>query len=147
LEKDRPVGAKWDTLLKNLHFISTLRKEGKIGSAKIAVVVMRDNIDQLEDLVDLTKTLGFDRILLQPMSGDYPQNIFFHRDMEALSKLHRLLNETTFEDPVVDLWGVRKLKREDWESFVDTFSVEEERFHTRIRRKFTNVVSSRLSSK
>jgi MoaA/NifB/PqqE/SkfB family radical SAM enzyme len=141
------VGGRWDTLLKNLHFISRLRKKGDLGSAKIAVVVMRDNIEQLEGLVDLTRELGFDRILLQPMSRDYPQNIFFHKDMEALSRLHHLLNKPAFNDPIVDLWGVRKLKGSDWKSFVDTFSEEEERLPARIRAKLAGIVKSKLDLK
>lgn len=54
--------ARWDTISRNLEFISALRREGEIDLFEIHVVAQRRNIHQLFDIVMLASDLGADAV-------------------------------------------------------------------------------------
>lgn len=113
------INAKWNILLENLSLISRLRKSGKIPHVSIATVVMKENINQLKDLVRLTKECNFDCIKFQPIIGDLSeQNIFYHRNLKYLEMLNRTLNDHLLDDEIVDLWSIRAFKEDNWKKIV-----------------------------
>jgi wyosine [tRNA(Phe)-imidazoG37] synthetase (radical SAM superfamily) len=55
-------GGDWDQLISNLHFISSLRKEKKIGRFVITFVTRVKNYETIPDFVELGKKLGVDNV-------------------------------------------------------------------------------------
>lgn len=52
--------AKWDTVLDNLKFVQELRKNGEIEMFEFHVVVQKDNVNELVDIVKLAMSLDAD---------------------------------------------------------------------------------------
>ena len=55
-------GAKWETVMENLHLAGEVRKTGKLKELSILCVVQRDNFRELEDIVLLGQKAGVDNI-------------------------------------------------------------------------------------
>lgn len=54
--------AQWDTVLKNLEFIQSLRNSGEIDLFEFHVVVQTDNIDELADIIQMAVNYDADAI-------------------------------------------------------------------------------------
>jgi len=55
-------GARWDTLCRNMTFISYLRKSGQIDTLQLQFVVQADNRCELEDMVRLAASWNADAV-------------------------------------------------------------------------------------
>lgn len=55
-------GGNWDRLQQNLRFLSTLRREDRIGQFKLNMTVQVDNYPEMPALVELGTALGCDEV-------------------------------------------------------------------------------------
>ncbi|WP_419786788.1 radical SAM protein [Pseudodesulfovibrio sp.] len=70
------VGAKWDVLLQNMRIMADMRKTRPGWHIYLEPVVMRRNLHQLCDLIDLSDEYGFE-FRVTPIRGNYlEENIF-----------------------------------------------------------------------
>jgi MoaA/NifB/PqqE/SkfB family radical SAM enzyme len=99
-------GGKWETLCKNMEYISSLKTAGHIKEIKLRFVVQKGNAHQLEDFVELGKKWNIDAIYFQRL-GNYgnftdeafaEQSIFSHKNTllrdEVVKTINKLINET-----------------------------------------------------
>jgi MoaA/NifB/PqqE/SkfB family radical SAM enzyme len=88
-------GAKFDTLIKNLRLINSMRKQYSSNmQLHLNVTVMRSNYFQLLDFVEFAKEHGFSSILFRPVQGNFtsPENIFVNRDEDALAFIAEIMS-------------------------------------------------------
>jgi organic radical activating enzyme len=54
------VGGSWKKLMQNLEFISILKREKKIAKVRLDFVVQKNNYNEMQDFVEISKKFGFD---------------------------------------------------------------------------------------
>ena len=90
--------AKFQELLANIKLINSLRKKHnfKNMSFRMHTVVMNSNYRELEKFVDFAKEYEFDALHLMPIWGnlDSPENIFYHKNEEALNYIKENIGKT-----------------------------------------------------
>lgn len=76
-------GAKWEILLENLKYISSLRKDGQIVSLRFNFVVQLDNFEQMKGFVKLAKRYNADAVWFQRIAnwGTIPKEEFLELDV------------------------------------------------------------------
>jgi MoaA/NifB/PqqE/SkfB family radical SAM enzyme len=86
-------GARFEDLLKSIEMFNAYRQSnsGRGSSTIINLVVMRSNYRELEGFIDFAKRYRFDRLQLTPVDIDSQENIFLHRDTEALGYIERVM--------------------------------------------------------
>lgn len=106
-------GGDFQTLLANLDFISTLRRNREIRRLRLNLVVQRANYLEMKALIELGKSLGADRVTLSRITdwATYPLQEF--RDADIASPSHpeheaflNVLRDPIFADEVVDLYNI-----------------------------------------
>lgn len=110
-------GGVWEPTLRNVEFISSLRRQGTIEEFGILFVVQTRNFREMRDFVRLGKRLGCDRIMFHELVnfGSYPEGEFERRSIVAPNHPHHLellteLQDPIFDDPCVDLTNLRSLR-------------------------------------
>jgi MoaA/NifB/PqqE/SkfB family radical SAM enzyme len=87
-------GSRFEDLIKTLGFLNQAkdRGEGKSLVLVMIVTVMRSNYYELEKIVDFARRYNFDRVVLQPIKGNYDndENIFFYNDIKILRYIEEL---------------------------------------------------------
>lgn len=68
--------AKWDTVLNNLHFVQELRNNGELDVFEFHVVIQKDNVDQLLEIVKMAISYDADVITFSRMINwrEMPEN-------------------------------------------------------------------------
>jgi MoaA/NifB/PqqE/SkfB family radical SAM enzyme len=84
-------GAKFEDLLRNIGILN--EETGRKCSTIINLVVMRSNYRELGGFIDFAKKYGFDRLQITPVDINNQENIFLHRDREALSYIDKIMPE------------------------------------------------------
>ena len=94
-------GGNFDILMKNLIYISELKKEGKINYVSILYVVQRENYTELAETCKLAISLGFDRFDATRIFnwGTYSEEEFknvsvFDENGEANKELQKILEDS-----------------------------------------------------
>lgn len=59
--------SNWETLLKNLDFISSLRQHGPVEIFEISMVVQQNNWQEMLQFIELARKLNVDRVLFTPL--------------------------------------------------------------------------------
>lgn len=113
-------GANFETVMKNLEFISRLRKNGEFQNFGILFVVQACNFREMKEFIQLGKSLrcdyvGFSQLL---RNGVYAQSDeefkkanIFSSDHPEHQEFLNLLNDIIFDDPIVDLGNLSHLRR------------------------------------
>jgi len=88
-------GGNWDVLMKNLNFISRLKKRREIERFILNFVVMKSNYNEIKAFVKLGRRLGCDSLFFQRVRGDIldGENIFSSNNRRALQKLGNIKKE------------------------------------------------------
>ena len=95
-------GAKFQDLLKSIDILNEEMGEKEdrtyVGNNKecstiINLVVMRSNYHELGGFIDFAKKYGFGRLQITPVDIDNQENIFLHRDQEALVYIDKIMPE------------------------------------------------------
>jgi len=85
------IGADWDDLVRNMRFLSTLRREGKVQLLVWNYTTLRQNICDVGKAIDLAQELGFDHLRFIAQFGELSRtggNMFEECDMDALDALY-----------------------------------------------------------
>ena len=105
-------GGNFDILMKNLIYISELKKEGKINYVSILYVVQRENYTELAETCKLAISLGFDRFDATRIFnwGTYSEEEFknvsmFDENGEANKELQKILEDSIFKTKNIEITG------------------------------------------
>jgi hypothetical protein len=97
------VGGDWNELLVNMRFLSSLRRENKVGFIGWNYTVLRQNIPDVANAIRLAEELGFDYMRFIGQFGELSRtegNMFEECDQAALDALHKQFEEArAFEKP------------------------------------------------
>lgn len=91
------VRARFDRVLRNLHRL--MRARVRLGAdrprVRLVAVVMRDNLDELPELVRLARRFGVDSVFVQHLCHDFSEDALPARywPMRAFIEAQTLLNE------------------------------------------------------
>lgn len=81
-------GSKFEDLIRTLELINETknRVDGKRLVLVMIVTVMRSNYHELEKIIEFAKRFKFDRVVLQPIKGNFDngENFFFNHEEEIL---------------------------------------------------------------
>lgn len=129
-------GGNFEQLLKNLEFISTLRKNGPLKSLKISMVVQANNFREMPDFVKLGYRFGVDHIYFSQLVnwGTFSEKEFRDRAVHFLthpthSEFAHLLQDEIFERSKVNLGNLTEIR---------------ERSHQSLRQKILNRIQQVL---
>ena len=83
------VGARFETLLRNLEYLNEeAEKQGIRPRRELHATIMRSNFKEIDAFLDFAKLQRFEQVMFRPvMFVEDQENIFFHRDPEALAYL------------------------------------------------------------
>jgi wyosine [tRNA(Phe)-imidazoG37] synthetase (radical SAM superfamily) len=110
-------GGKFEKLLRNLEFVSSLRECGPLRSVTISMVVQKNNFREMSDFVRLGKRFRFDTVYFSQLVnwGTFSNEEFISRAVHRRShprhqELRNLLREKEFCDSIVHLGNLTELK-------------------------------------
>lgn len=110
-------GGSFEKLLKNLEFISELRKTGTLEWVGISMVIQENNFMEMPDFVRLGKRFHFDTVYFSKLVdwGTYPKEDFYHRAVHLpahprYSELTDLLKDDIFSESIVYLGNLTELR-------------------------------------
>ncbi len=97
------LGGDWNVLLKNMRFLSKLKKEGKVGQIIWNYTTLRQNVGDVGRAVELAEELGFDHLRFIAQFGELSRtngNMFEECDIDALDIFYAELDRVgAFEKP------------------------------------------------
>jgi len=103
-------GGSFERLLKNLEYISTLRKSGPLGWVGISMVVQENNFMEMPDFVHLGRRFGFDTVYFSQLVnwGTFSEEEFSNRAIHLPThpkhpEFVDLLEDGIFDEPLVHL--------------------------------------------
>lgn len=103
-------GGNFKQLMKNMEFLSGLRKQNLVNFVTVKMIVQEDNYREMKDFVLWAKDLGFDQVYLSPMWnwGTYSDSefrkvsIFMDKEeTEMKLEVKECLKDEIFLDPIV----------------------------------------------
>jgi MoaA/NifB/PqqE/SkfB family radical SAM enzyme len=85
-------GSKFSDILAFLSRINEIKKEGGNKVFVLIFTVMKSNFRQLPGVIDFAKKFNFDRVIIQPVKGNYDndENIFYYRNPQALEYIEKI---------------------------------------------------------
>jgi MoaA/NifB/PqqE/SkfB family radical SAM enzyme len=109
----------FDKLLRNLEFVSKLRKNGPINHMTISMVVQENNFEEMPEFVALAKRFGFDLVYFSQLVdwGTYPKEELLNRQVHRLEHprhgdLLEVLQMPELRDPIVFLGNLTQLREQ-----------------------------------
>ena len=102
-------GGNYDVLMQNMAFLSELRKENRVDSVKVIMIVQRANYEEIPAFVRWAMDKGFDGISLSPRRnwGTYDEKDFydnismFDKSGNMKHDLAEVLKDPICKEPVV----------------------------------------------
>lgn len=111
-------GGNFETLMKNLQFISSLRQNGFKFVYIIRMIVQKNNFEQMQDFVRLGISLNVDSVVFSVIQNwgtfsheEYLQNAVHLAGHEDHKHLCTILKDKLFDDPRVDMGNLSELYR------------------------------------
>jgi MoaA/NifB/PqqE/SkfB family radical SAM enzyme len=112
---NRSAGS-FEKLLKNLEFISLLRKHGPLENVKISMVVQKNNFLEMSEFIQLGKQYNFDSVSFSQLVNwsTFSEQEFRERAVHLPNnplntKLINVLQNEMFNDPIVDMGNLSGL--------------------------------------
>ena len=104
-------GGNWDKLMENMAFLSKLRKENKVESVMVNMIVQKKNYREIPDFIRWAKEMEFDSVYLSHIwnwgtfSADEFENevSMFDKDGKMKTELAKVLEDPICKDPIVDM--------------------------------------------
>ncbi|MCR4813189.1 MAG: hypothetical protein K5879_00010 [Lachnospiraceae bacterium] len=104
-------GGNFDRLMKNMEFLSGLRKEGKVDEVIVNMIVQKANYKEIPDFIRWAKKLGFDGVYLSHIwnwgtftEDEFENNVsMFDKNGNMKPELARILEDPVCRDPIVDM--------------------------------------------
>ncbi len=103
-------GGNFKQLMRNMEFLSDLRKKNAVNFVKVKMIVQESNYKEMKDFVIWAKKLGFDQVYFSPIWnwGTYTdlefRRISIFMDKEETQMKHKVkecLQDEIFSDPIV----------------------------------------------
>ena len=87
-------GGNFDTLMKNMDFLSELRKENKVSSVKVIMIVQKANYREIPAFIRWAKDKGFDGVNLSHIRnwGTYDDD-YFYENVSMFDKSGKMKTE------------------------------------------------------
>lgn len=122
-------GGNYEVLIKNLKFISQLRKENKIEYFRINFVVQRRNYLEMEKFIRLGIKLGVDNVFFTKILNwgtfsdeEFSRVSMMEKDMQAPNKeLAEILDRDIFKNKIVDLGTIQYTRNRRLPEYVDNY--------------------------
>ncbi len=104
-------GGNFEQLMKNMEFLSLLRKDNKVDQVQVNMIVQKMNYKEIPDFIRWAKKMNFDRVYLSHIWnwGTYTDDEFenkvsmFDKNGKMRSELARILEDPICRDPIVDM--------------------------------------------
>ncbi len=106
-------GGRWDVLMRNLAFLSELRREGRIARLRLDCVVQRRNYREMPGLARLGIELGVDRVFFSEIDyweasemaveNDYEDHAVWKPSHPEYARFQEVLATPIMAHPIVDL--------------------------------------------
>jgi wyosine [tRNA(Phe)-imidazoG37] synthetase (radical SAM superfamily) len=110
-------GGSFDALMRNLSFISDLRRQNLIGEFMISFVANSRNFMEMDDFVRLGLNLGCDTVYFSAMmdwdiltAEEYKELAVHLPENELHEKFMEKLKDKIFDNPVVMLGNIKRFK-------------------------------------
>lgn len=102
-------GGNFDRLMKNMEFLSALRKSGKVDFVTVNMIVQNANYKEIPEFIRWAKSKGFDRVSLSHIrnwgtftDAEFESNIsMFDRKGKMKTVLAKVLEDPICSDPIV----------------------------------------------
>ena len=122
-EKLRYLG-KWDIFLRNVQFLGTLRKEGKIPQLKFSFTYQKDNFREMRDFIAFCKSLNADFAIFERLQNlgsfsneEYIARAVHHQDHPLYNDFINEISDPVFEEGIVwsdfNYFGAKKISNEN----------------------------------
>ncbi len=106
------IGGNFETLIKNLEYLSKVRKEGKVKTVSILYVLQKDNYKELADTVKLAIKLGFDKFDVTRINnwGTFTEEEFdkvsmYDKNGNEKKELLKILEDPIFSTKKIEIKG------------------------------------------
>jgi len=104
-------GGNFDRLMKNMEFLSRLRRENKVNDVQVNMIVQRLNYKEIPDFIRWAKKMAFDRVFLSHIWnwGTFAEDEFenkvtmFEKNGKMGAELATVLEDPICSDPIVDM--------------------------------------------
>ena len=104
-------GGKWENLMKNMDYLSELRRNNKINDVTVIMIVQKKNYREIPEFIRWAKEKDFDEVSLSHIrnwgtfSADEFENevSMFDRDGKMKAELAKVLEDPICKDPIVDM--------------------------------------------
>src|SRR5262245_949125 len=110
-------GGRWDVLMENLRFISSLRRNGPLTWLGIGFVVQENNFREMPAFVELGRRFDVDAIPFSQLvnwetysPGEYQRRAVHHPGHAAHDQFLSLLEDPIFDDPIVFMSNLTQLR-------------------------------------
>lgn len=117
-------GGNFEKLLRNLEFISTLRRGGPLEFWKISMVVQENNFLEMPDFVRLGQRFGVDQVYFSQLvnwgtfsDGEFAQRAIHFPAHPRYKDFAKLLQDSIFDEPIVDLGNLTRIRNSMRNSF------------------------------
>ena len=108
-------GGGFERLMEKMDYLSKLRREKKVSSVSVIMIVQKANYRQIPDFIGWAKDKGFDRVNLSHIRnwGTYGDDYFyknvsmFDKNGKMKEDLVAILKNPIYADPIVNIsWQV-----------------------------------------
>ena len=104
-------GGDFERLIENMRFLSELRRENKVDSVEVNMIVQKANYKEIPDFIRWAKEMGFDRAYLSHLwnwgtftDEEFENNVsMFDRTGKMKKDLALVLEDPVCQDPIVDM--------------------------------------------
>lgn len=104
-------GGKWENLMKNMDYLSELRRDNKINDVTVIMIVQKKNYREIPEFIRWAKEKDFDEVSLSHIrnwgtfSADEFENevSMFDKDGKMKAELAKVLEDPICKDPIVDM--------------------------------------------
>ncbi|MBR1797347.1 MAG: radical SAM protein [Clostridiales bacterium] len=104
-------GGNYERLMKNMDYLSTLRKENKVDRVIVNMIVQRANYEEIPDFIRWAQRMGFDEVNLSHIRNwgtysafDFDKNIsMFDKNGRIKKELAQVLEDPICNDPIVNM--------------------------------------------
>lgn len=109
------VGGNWETLQKNLKFISQLRKNNKINNLVINMTVMKSNYKELVKFAKMGLKFNCDYIHYRKIFGaqTLTENINTFTNKKAIDSIKKSLQDPVFDNPKINTKALKEYKEKN----------------------------------
>jgi MoaA/NifB/PqqE/SkfB family radical SAM enzyme len=113
--EENRVGGKWERLVKNLEFISSLRNKNEISMFEISFVVQQNNWNEMKQFVEFGRRLNVDKVTFSPIDNwdrgcIYSEKAVHLQSHPEHNEFVKFISSRFFKSKDIDLGLLTKLR-------------------------------------